>query len=144
MGAKEMKADAPNEAMLEVTYAQKQIQAMRASTSKGKGEGFPCFRKAWRYFLWHYVSGYSKLETGAQGDAQSKAWFDELVEFSKGDELLNYLHQARHLSDHRLGQSAPLRAPHPTPSSAETPKGPTHRSAQDKVSQTGALGAYHG
>jgi hypothetical protein len=42
-GAKEMKADAPNEAMLEVTYAQEQIQAMRASTSKGERRRLPLF-----------------------------------------------------------------------------------------------------
>ena len=104
-----MKLEAIEAARLILADAREQVEAMRASRTNGKG--YDAFRKAWRYFLTSYYVTFQKLRAGADGNAASEAWCRALVNFCKGDELLNYLHQARNHSDHGLGMSAPLDPP---------------------------------
>jgi hypothetical protein len=39
-------------------------------------------------------------------DRAEHVWFRSLIDICKGDELLNYLHQARNHSDHGIGLGA--------------------------------------
>lgn len=63
------------------------------------------FQAAWSDFL---VAGhriFSRIEQGAKQDSATRTWFDSKRRARKTDQLLVYIHQARHADEHGLAPS---------------------------------------
>lgn len=66
------------------------------------GGTFEAFTDTWFSFLTAYKSIYTALEQGAKVSAQSRQWFGSKSSERRGDELLQYLYQARNDEEHGL------------------------------------------
>lgn len=63
-------------------------------------------RKAWIEFLIAANAIYSKLEQGAKVSGASQAWYGRKKHERRKDELLCYIHHARHSEEHTIQESA--------------------------------------
>lgn len=61
--------------------------------------------KAWIEFLVAANGIYAKLEQGAKTNGASKGWFGRKKHERKKDELLSYIHHARHAEEHTIDGS---------------------------------------
>ncbi|MGM4967447.1 hypothetical protein AB7714_28395 [Tardiphaga sp. 1201_B9_N1_1] len=67
------------------------------------------FADAWSDFLIGQQRVFSKLSAGATG-AKSAIWIRKVKDARKSDELLAYVHQARHVDEHGLATTANARS----------------------------------
>lgn len=70
------------------------------------GANFREFTDSWFVFLTAFKSTYTTLEQGAKVSAQSRQWFGAKARERRGDELLQYLFQARNDEEHGLEAGA--------------------------------------
>lgn len=68
------------------------------------------FSDAWSDFLVAQQRVFTKLAAGATG-GKSAPWFGKIKSVRNSDELLCYVHQARHTDEHGLAQIADARDP---------------------------------
>ena len=57
---------------------------------------------SWKDFVASSNKFFSMLKLGAKSNTKSEPWFGRISHFRKKDELLNYMHQARHGEEHEL------------------------------------------
>lgn len=65
---------------------------------------FEDFTDLWFTFLTAFKSTYTALEQGSKISPQSRQWFGAKSTLRRGDELLQYLYQARNDEEHGLDQ----------------------------------------
>lgn len=70
------------------------------------GGDFDEFTDTWFTFLTAFKSTYTALEQGAKSSPQSRQWFGCKARERRGDELLQYLYQARNDEEHGLEEVA--------------------------------------
>ena len=82
--------------------------ARKAIADMEAAENYQEFSDNWYVFLSSWKNVYTVLEQGAKTSAQSRQWFGGKETFRKGDELLQYLFEARNADEHGLGSSTKM------------------------------------
>lgn len=78
--------------------------AQQAMTKLDECKTYADFQDAWLEFLLHANGVYAQLEQASKKTPQWRQWFGAKKRERKSDELLQYVHQARHSDEHTLEQ----------------------------------------
>jgi hypothetical protein len=63
-------------------------------------------RQSWQSVLSHFQRLYNKLMAAAKGNAAASRWIEDRTRERRSEPLLQYLHQARHVDEHGIGEVA--------------------------------------
>lgn len=82
--------------------------AEKALNELAESQDYQTFSDTWYTFLVAWKNIYTALEQGSKVSPQSRQWFGAKKQERKGDELLQYLFEARNDDEHGLNDSTEL------------------------------------
>jgi hypothetical protein len=86
--------------------------AIQSTTQLEQTVNFRDFEDVWLNFLLHANGVYVQLEQASKVSPQARQWFGAKKRQRKEDELLQYIHQARHSDEHSIEKVAAVSPGH--------------------------------